>query len=180
MMGPIAAAESVAFKTFNFSGRAPRSEYWWWGLIYAVVLGGLAWLDFSELATATSSEQPDIGYSSIIFALLCVVPNLAVTVRRLHDSGRTGFWMLISSVPIVGPFWFLYLMCVPTERDDNIYGPPFRKQETWTNKPDGKADPMQGYAILDRLKEEPSPEMIAARKQEVRDYYRTRVLQSPS
>ncbi|MBU2943607.1 DUF805 domain-containing protein [Shimia thalassica] len=182
MMGPIAAAESVVFKAFNFSGRAPRSEYWWWGLVYAVIIGGLAWLDFSDVIGAPPTDQPEIGYSALVFALLCVIPNFAVTVRRLHDSGRSGFWTFISAVPIVGPFWFLFLMCLPSERDDNIYGPPFRRtgRRSGNAKDTGRADPMQGYAILDRLKEEPSEEMIAARKQEVRDYYRSRVLQNTS
>lgn len=180
MMNPLAAAESVLFKAFNFSGRAPRSEYWWWGLIHFVVMSGLVWTDIRVLLVAETATATDIGYSSAIFTLLMFIPNLSVTVRRLHDSGRSGFWYFIVMVPIVGPLWFLFLLCLPSEQNDNIYGPPYRNSGKWEGKSTGKPDPMQGYAALDRLKAQPTPEMMQARKQEIHDYYRSRVLQRPS
>lgn len=178
MMGPIAAVESVIFGYFKFSGRASRAEYWWWGLIQ---FAGLALCLTGDIIKLTGVETPPLNpieYLSFVFVLLTVAPNLSVTIRRLHDTGRSGLWYFILLVPFIGGIWFLILMVLPSEKDDNIYGPPWRNDKSWKGKSTGKRDPMQAYAILDRLHEEPTEEVRAARKQEIREYYKTRVLQT--
>jgi len=75
-----------------FSGRAPRAEYWWFSL------GVILWVvvfDFLERLA------PDTDLLSAIFNLAIVVPSIAVTVRRLHDTDRPGWWMLIFVAPVV-------------------------------------------------------------------------------
>ncbi|SHI95084.1 Uncharacterized membrane protein YhaH, DUF805 family [Shimia gijangensis] len=179
MLGPIAAVESAVFKSLNFTGRATRAEFWWWSLFQFLIMTGCIFADVIKITNAETVALNPLGYSSFVFGLLTMIPNLSVAIRRLHDTGRSGFWYFIVFVPFVGGLWFLVLMVLPSERDDNYYGPAQRNgrvRRTGTSK--ARHDPMQGYACLDRLHDEPSEEMQVARKQEVRDYYRARVLQT--
>lgn len=178
MMGPIAAIESVIFRYFNITSRATRAEYWWWALFQSLALLGCVWADVTKIANTDSPSFNPLEYSSFLLVLLTLIPNVTVAIRRLHDSGHSGLWYLIVFVPFVGGLWFLVLMVLPSERDDNIYGSPRQNGRIWKGKSKGEHNPMQGYAVLDRLNDVPSQEVQAARKQEIRDYYRTRVLQS--
>lgn len=183
MMGPLAAVESVVFKYFQVNGRATRAEYWWWALIQFTLLMVLLFSDIRAFTNAQALGLPPslnpLHYTSLIFILATIIPNFTVTIRRLHDSGRSGFWYLILFAPFVGGIWFFILMLLPSERDDNIYGPPWHDHSRWQGKSEGKANPMQAYAVLDRLHDEPDAAMIAARKAEISEYYRNRVLQGP-
>lgn len=89
----------------NFRGRAVRSEFWYWTL-------------FSTLASWASSlidAKLGILLVSLLVSLALFLPGLAVTVRRLHDTDRTGWWILISMVPIVG--WIVILVFLTTASD---------------------------------------------------------------
>jgi uncharacterized membrane protein YhaH (DUF805 family) len=90
------AVSSCFSKYVDFSGRARRSEFWYWTLFVIVVQAVLEMLD--------SAAFPDLvwGPFSSIFTLATVLPGLAVMVRRLHDLDRTGWWVLLMFVPIVG------------------------------------------------------------------------------
>lgn len=178
MMGPIAAVESVVFKSFNFNGRATRAEYWWWGLAQFAIIFGCMLADMAKLSRIEQAPLNPLEYATVIFGLLTIIPNLSVTIRRLHDSGRSGFWYFIAFVPFVGALWLLVLMILPSEQNDNIFGPTLRRTTNHKGSAAPKRDPMQGYAALDRLREGPTEEVQAARKQEVRDYYRERVMQA--
>lgn len=183
MMGPFAAIESVIFKYFRLRGRATRAEYWWWGLLQFLVLTGLIVLDVMSINPDAPALASASGFKSPYFLLLTLIPNFTVTIRRLHDSGRSGFWYLITMVPIVGPLWFLFLMVLPSEKDDNIYGPyggpgPSRRRPLQAQDSRRRHDPMQGYAVLERIRQEPTSEMIAARQANIHDYYKSRVLAS--
>ncbi len=150
------------------------------GLDCLIVLSGATWLDISRHLNATTPPPLNpLEYASFVVAMLITPANFTVTIRRLHDSGRSGFWYLIMLAPLIGGIWFLILMLLPSQRDDNIYGPtpnpthahPRRGSDT--SHP--RNNPMQAYAILDRLHDEPDPAAIAARKAEIREYYRKRV-----
>lgn len=188
MMGPIAATESVVFKSFRVHGRATRAEYWWWALVQTLLLAGATWLDITRHFMAdTPPPLNPLEYATLVVAVLTIPANFCVTIRRLHDSGRSGFWYLILFAPIVGGVWFLILMLLPSERDDNIYGPtPYPTNirgvpgEAGLTTGQTRKDPLQAYAILDRLHDEPDPAAIAARKAEIREYYRSRVLNAQS
>ena len=95
---------------WQFSGRASRSEYWWfflWTLLPPLLVGPLG----------------DVGGSlAAIVQLVLVVPALSVFCRRMHDTGRSGWWWLVGLVPVLGPIVLLVLLCQPGQRRANRYG----------------------------------------------------------
>jgi uncharacterized membrane protein YhaH (DUF805 family) len=97
----------------NFSGRARRKEYWMFALFQIIVLIGAMILD-GVFGTA--------GVVYMIVALAHMIPGLAVSVRRLHDVGKSGWFLLISFVPIIGAIWLLVLACTDGDSGDNTYG----------------------------------------------------------
>jgi uncharacterized membrane protein YhaH (DUF805 family) len=97
-----------------FSGRASRSEYWFWVLFRILVLIGLAIVD----AVAFSA----VYVLSAIAALALFLPSLAVSIRRLHDIDRSGWWFFISFVPLVGQIVMLIFLCTPGTRGENRFG----------------------------------------------------------
>jgi uncharacterized membrane protein YhaH (DUF805 family) len=102
-----------------FRGRAGRPEYWYFTLIYFLVSVLLAVLD----AIAGNFDfNSGIGLLSGIFALALVLPVLAVTARRLHDTGRSGWWMLIMLIPLVGAIVLLVFTVQAGTPGENAYG----------------------------------------------------------
>jgi uncharacterized membrane protein YhaH (DUF805 family) len=102
----------------DFQGRARRREYWMNYLMNAVVavaLYGLMLAGGERLARVTIVL---IG----AYWLAAIIPNIAVTARRLHDTGRSGWWMFISLLPLVGPFIMLYFLVQDGESGRNEYG----------------------------------------------------------
>ena len=102
-----------------FSGRARRSEYWYFVLFHIIVSIVLAIID-----VATGSFSPDTGYGlfSGIYTLAVIIPSLAVSVRRLHDTARTGWWILIVFVPLIGAIVLLVFMVLNGKPGQNQYG----------------------------------------------------------
>ena len=103
---------------FNFSGRSRRSEYWYWVLFVTVVGAILATID-SSIAGNLSFE--DIGILEGLFILVTLIPGLAVSVRRLHDVNRTGWWLLLI-LTIIGVFVLLYWACQKGTEGKNTFG----------------------------------------------------------
>ncbi len=106
----------------DFSGRARRKEYWFFNLFHiAMAIAG------EFLAGALYNENPTLGATFgvivVLYILASVVPSLAVTVRRLHDVDRSGWWYFIGFVPIIGGIWFLVLACTDGTSGPNQYGP---------------------------------------------------------
>lgn len=115
------SADSAFCNFMNFWGRSGRSEFWFW-LLYAnvfLLLGGVGVLLFVRLEEAMTPLA--ILYLSITAVVL--LPSLAVSVRRLHDIGRTGWWLFIYFVPVVGPLLLLYFFVQPSDEEQNRYGP---------------------------------------------------------
>jgi uncharacterized membrane protein YhaH (DUF805 family) len=92
------AVHSVLSKYATFSGRARRSEYWWFVLFSLLVTIVAAVID----AAAGLPQTAGYGPVTILVTLALFLPSLAVTARRLHDTGRSGWWMLLSLIPIGG------------------------------------------------------------------------------
>ncbi len=107
---------AVLKKYACFSGRARRKEYWMFflfNMIFAIAIGIL-------------SAVPTIGgffrILAIIYPLALLIPGLAVTVRRLHDSGKSGWYILISLIPFVGSILLLVAVCKDSQLGENQYG----------------------------------------------------------
>lgn len=102
----------------TFSGRARRREYWMFVLISMLI--GVA-LTFVE----TGGKMPRADQYTLLptlYYLAVFLPGLAVAVRRLHDTGRSGWWLLIGIIPFVGSLVLLVFMCLDSEAE-NEYGP---------------------------------------------------------
>lgn len=103
-----------------FAGRARRREYWFFVLFSILISIVLAVIDHM---TGTLSPTADLGLLSGIYALAVLVPSIAVSVRRLHDTGRSGWWLLISLVPLVGGIVLIVFLVLDSQAGENKYGP---------------------------------------------------------
>ena len=104
----------------TFTGRARRSEYWFFTLFYFIFLVMAVILD--NLLGITI-EDTGIGPLYFISILAMIIPGLAVTVRRLHDVGKSGWFYFIVLIPIIGSIWLLVLMATDGMPGRNQYGP---------------------------------------------------------
>lgn len=121
------AVSTCLSKYATFSGRARRSEYWMSGL--AFFLGLMCW---GILIAITGWDF--LSYAAFIFALACIVPLLAVQVRRLHDVGRSGWWLFIRAIPLVGDIVIFVFSVTDGQPYANQYGPP-PKPVSYFNQP---------------------------------------------
>lgn len=102
-----------------FSGRARRKEYWYFLLINIVISLILSFIDG---LTGIYSADMGMGLFGGIYALAVLIPGAAVSVRRLHDTGRSGWWLLIVFVPLIGAIALLLLMLIKGKPGANQYG----------------------------------------------------------
>ena len=109
----------ITEKYVDFSARAPRKEFWLFILCFAVVYCILTGID---VFAGTSNLEFGFGVFSGIFWLLTFIPYLAVLVRRLHDTNRRGWWVLIALIPLVGAIWLIVLLCLKGNEDENRFG----------------------------------------------------------
>jgi uncharacterized membrane protein YhaH (DUF805 family) len=104
----------------GFSGRARRREYWMFFLFNIIFLVVAVLLDN---LFGTAMENVGFGLFYFLYALAILIPSLAVCVRRLHDTGKSGWFILISLIPIIGGIWLLVLMFIDGNPGENQYGP---------------------------------------------------------
>lgn len=110
------AVTSVFSKYAAFSGRARRSEYWYF-VLFEIIVGLI--LGVVGLLIGESAVKVIDG----LWSLAILVPTLALTWRRLHDIGKSGGWFFISLVPLVGEILLLVWMCRDSQPGSNQYGP---------------------------------------------------------
>lgn len=103
-----------------FGGRARRSEFWYFTLITTVISYILARMDI--VAHYPRWEDGNMGILEGTYSLLTLIPTIAVSVRRLHDIGRSGWWLLCYFIPIVGWIVLLVFHCQDSEVGHNSYG----------------------------------------------------------
>lgn len=117
-MGFVQAVSSVFSKYATFAGRAPRSEYWFWMLFTLLVSVATAILD------AAIFPDNEMGPLNSVASLAFLIPGFSVCARRLHDTGRSGWWSLLFLVPLIG--WLILLIWTVSKSEpiDNEYGPP--------------------------------------------------------
>lgn len=129
-MSFVEAVKSVFRQYVGFSGRARRSEYWWFTLFAALVTLVPYTAGFAALAASASNDpegQPDpaaaVPFLLVgLIGLALLLPSLAVSVRRLHDVGRSGWWYLLSFVPF-GGIVVLVFAVMDSEPGATQYGP---------------------------------------------------------
>lgn len=96
----------------DFNGRAPRAEFWYFvlfNLIIALVVGGVGYaIGFSKLSS--------------LYSLLVLLPTLAVSVRRLQDTGKSGWFILVGLIPLVGALILIYFYAQASQPGENQYG----------------------------------------------------------
>jgi len=118
-MGFVEAVQSCFRQYVGFTGRARRSEYWWFflfGILVSIVTGLL------DAMLGTMNDDTNVGLIGTIASLALILPSIAVAIRRLHDTSRSGWWILIGLIPIVG--WIvLIVFYVQDSHPDNKYGP---------------------------------------------------------
>ncbi len=106
----------VVFERYAvFEGRAGRAEYWWFflaNLIISFVLQAIAGVSNALLILA------------VVYSLAVLIPGLAVAVRRLHDTNKSGWWILISLVPFVGVIVLIVFLATDGDQGANQYGNP--------------------------------------------------------
>ncbi len=111
----------TCFQKFaDFKGRASRSEFWYFYLFVVLV---------NIIAVVLALQITFFFVAWFIFALISFVPALAVTARRLHDIGRTGWWQILAYIPYVGIIASIVLIvfwCTEGEKKKNIYGKPIK------------------------------------------------------
>jgi len=110
----------------DFNGRASRSEFWYFVLYYFLLSLVFALIDYfvlNPMLGATPEQAASGGFLQMIFALAVFLPYLSLGVRRLHDIGKSGWWLLLSFVPIVGPLVLLYWFVQDSQPGANQYGP---------------------------------------------------------
>ena len=114
------AAVNTCFQKYvEFNGRATRSEYWYFVLFLLGIGLVLAVVDGTVYGFGEHGSQP---FSSV-FSLVTFLPSLAVAVRRLHDIGRSGWWILIALIPLVGAVVLIVWMATESDRGANEFGP---------------------------------------------------------
>jgi uncharacterized membrane protein YhaH (DUF805 family) len=112
-------AVKICFNKYvGFSGRARRSEFWWW-VLFTFLLGIVASIIDSILGTRSSSGS---GLVSSLVNLAVLLPSLAVGARRLHDTGRSGWWQLLWIAIVIGWIFLIIWLCQDSH-GDNKYGP---------------------------------------------------------
>ena len=109
--------ETCFKKSFQIKGRASKSEFWWFTLFYFIAIFSLVMIN-ETLA--------------IIFLLIILPASICVTVRRLHDQGKSGFFYFISIIPYVGGLILLFMCAMDGTKGKNKFGPsPLKKSRKW-------------------------------------------------
>jgi uncharacterized membrane protein YhaH (DUF805 family) len=117
------AVRTVLGKYATFTGRASRSEYWWWFLAMLLFNLFLRVIDAAVFGVEVFDGQTG-GPLVMVAALALLLPNLAVVVRRLRDTDRSGWWILILLIPIIGYLIFLYWLVQPSHEGENRFDEP--------------------------------------------------------
>ena len=105
----------------NFEGRARRKEYWGFCLFSNLIVLGLVIL--AGIGAAISEDMGIVlSLPYYVFVLAITLPNIAVGVRRLHDIDKSGWWLLVSLIPLAGAIWLIVMFTTEGNSEENRYG----------------------------------------------------------
>jgi uncharacterized membrane protein YhaH (DUF805 family) len=116
------AVRSVLSRYVQFGGRARRAEYWWF-VLFTVLVGIVTSILDSALGTDFEGSAMSGGLFGLIANLALLLPSLAVAVRRLHDTDRSGWWILIGLIPLIGAIVLLVFFVQDGTSGPNRFGP---------------------------------------------------------
>lgn len=108
-----AVTRALTINYCNFSGRSSRSEYWWF-ILFNIIVGAAIGIVFSGTFAEILS-----GLETLAFLL----PGIGLGVRRLHDIGKSGWWLLLCFIPLIGQIILIIWFCQESQPFDNQYGP---------------------------------------------------------
>ena len=117
--------DTIKKRYAKFDGRASRSEYWYFMLFYLIlsfILGSIDAYVINPMLGETPVESVQGGILQFVAALALLVPSIALAIRRLHDIGKSGWWLLIVLIPIIGALVLLYFYVVDSESGTNRFG----------------------------------------------------------
>lgn len=106
-------------KYARFTGRARRREYWYFILFFAI---GMFVLGLLDGLFGLADEEMEFGPLAVLGFVIAFIPSLAVQVRRLHDTNRSGWWILLNLIPLLGPLVLLVFMVLDSQPGENRYG----------------------------------------------------------
>jgi uncharacterized membrane protein YhaH (DUF805 family) len=111
-------------ESFKFSGRVTRREFWFFQLQLVVAFFGVMFLAGMVAGAAVGPEGDGVALGLVLlgFYIYALVANLAASVRRLHDHDKSGFFYLLSLIPLVGWIFYLIMMLTPGTPGENSYG----------------------------------------------------------
>ena len=119
--------DNIKDRYAKFDGRATRSEYWYFVLFYFLVSITAGLIDTiiinPMLLGATPMEAEKGGMLQMLVALGLLIPSIAIGIRRFHDIGKKGWWILLGLVPIIGVFILIYFYAQDSQPGENQYGP---------------------------------------------------------
>ena len=121
-MSPIEWAMRPLHKYADFSGRAPRAEYWWF---YLMVIIGYFVASILDSFVGTGGMMGSFGVLTMIVMLGLFLPSIAAGVRRLHDTDRSGWWLLIAIIPLIGLVLIYFLVLEGTKGDNRFGADPY-------------------------------------------------------
>lgn len=107
-------------KYATFSGRARRKEYWYFALFNLIVSIVLTIVD---RVIGSSAGGGSFGLLGGIYSLAILIPSIAVQIRRLHDTNRSGWWIFIGLIPLIGTIVFIVFMVQDSNPGENRFGP---------------------------------------------------------
>jgi uncharacterized membrane protein YhaH (DUF805 family)/predicted RNA-binding Zn-ribbon protein involved in translation (DUF1610 family) len=111
----------VLKKYSTFDGRAQRKEYWYFVLFSTIISISLVTID---VVIGSFDEEIGIGLLSGLYSLAVMFPYTAVTIRRLHDTNRSGWWILLAVIPLIGAIVLIAFLVSDSNPESNQYGPP--------------------------------------------------------
>lgn len=189
MTGPFSALNLALAQVFKFSGRATRSEFWWVFGAYVLVVIAATVYDIITLLVQLETYGANVviamlspgSFVSVWVGVILAIPLIGLTVRRLHDAGFSGLWAFAGLLPAIGALALLLLCGLPSQNAADTRRPAMMGSATTRTKRQQKsndpyAEAMKGYAVLFDKDRAVTPEVQAARKAEVLEYYRTKVL----
>ena len=123
---------TLALKKYAvFNGRSRRREYWMFFLFCVIVYFFAMILDNAfGIAFNVAEESTGVGPIYLAASLALFIPSLAVSVRRLHDIDKSGWFYLVLIIPLIGAIWFLVMMITEGTKGTNQYGPDPKKDDS--------------------------------------------------